>query len=153
MPRLDTQVVSSKKGLLPETLFVYPALHLLENKQLPQHSPRTGDDLQAELADEKILVCISCSHAITSRENATEINGQHVYCFQNPVGIDFVIGCFAEADGCAATGPAEKRWSWFPPFSWSMALCRQCGNHLGWKYTADAEMSFFGLILNQLTEK
>ena len=66
----------------------------------------------------------------------------------NPEGTVFVIGCFAQAPGCVAIGAPMLEWTWFPGCRWQVALCRACGEHLGWRYTgAD---TFHGLILERL---
>lgn len=146
------QANTSMKGLYSEALFISPC-HLLDKDAAPAYNTQTRSDADTTLKDEKLLLCVHCGHVITSRQHASDINGQHVYCFRNPAGTEFVIGCFDKADGCTVIGPAESRWSWFPPHHWSMALCRQCGNHLGWHYGTGSAAGFYGLVLKLLQEK
>jgi hypothetical protein len=75
---------------------------------------------------------------------------QHAFC--NPYGIIFEIGCFRTAPGCGYAGPATEEFSWFPGYSWRLALCSSCGTHLGWQYTAPDKESFCGLILDNLIQ-
>lgn len=33
-------------------------------------------------------------------------------------------------------GYPEERDTWFPGYAWTIACCRLCGDHIGWKFTA-----------------
>lgn len=75
--------------------------------------------------------------------------GAHEHTFVNPAGYAFHIGCFGAAPGCAHAGDEDPTFSWFPGWTWQLALCARCGAHLGWTYR-NAAQRFWGLILAAL---
>jgi hypothetical protein len=100
---------------------------------------------------EGALVCARCRGLVTSRASAISVGGGHAHTFANPHGLEFRIGCFADAPGCAELGGESSYWTWFAGFSWRVSLCRQCGEHLGWLFRS-ADARFFGLILDRLAQ-
>lgn len=53
----------------------------------------------------------------------------------------------------ALQGDPEPRDSWFPGYAWTIANCRRCGGHLGWRFTAVQAATpavFWGLRRNRL---
>jgi hypothetical protein len=90
-------------------------------------------------------VCAACGHRITDEQWRIAMGGAHEHTFVNPYGIDHHIGCFARAPGCAYEGSPETAFSWFPGFSWQIAVCGQCHAHLGWIFRNAGE-EFHGLI-------
>jgi hypothetical protein len=106
----------------------------------------------AAAVDDDTLFCAACESAITSANERISVNGAHAHEFKNPTGVDFQVGCFARAPGCAGFGEASRVWTWFPGYAWRVELCAKCRAHLGWSYAAP-EMpiaSFFALILDRL---
>ena len=49
-------------------------------------------------------------------------------------------------------GEPTTEHSWFPGYTWRIALCSRCRNHLGWLFQGHGE-GFYGLILTQLRER
>ncbi len=96
------------------------------------------------------LLCRQCGGLVTSEHERITVDGRHQHTFANPHGIVFTIGCFRSAPGCGYRGPLTPEWSWFKGFSWRMAHCRGCLNHLGWQYVSLANERFYGLILDAL---
>ena len=99
----------------------------------------------------RFYICIYCSNLITSPSDVIEVDGSHHHTFINPAGISFHIGCFKTAQGCRTWGEPTREFTWFPGFSWSMAVCSHCYTHMGWLYQSGAS-SFYGLILENITE-
>ena len=99
------------------------------------------------------LYCAACGSWITRQDQRVPVNGAHTHIFRNPHGLDFKIGCFATAPGCGQVGEATEEWTWFPGYSWQVAVCNHCGSHLGWRYLSRAGDVFYGLILRQLAEQ
>jgi hypothetical protein len=97
----------------------------------------------------QIIRCASCRHVVTSSDAAIEVDGAHEHVHTNPAGFVFEIGCFRDAPGCAAEGPASEEWSWFPGYAWQVGLCVGCGVHLGWVFVLAAGR-FYGLIVDRL---
>jgi hypothetical protein len=109
----------------------------------------TGDD-QFPDEDDGILYCRSCHAPVTHDKERQTIDGKRYHVFANPDGMVFEIGCFGLAPGCLAQGVLTAKFSWFPPYAWSYALCRRCQSHLGWYYETVGRIPFFGLILTRL---
>lgn len=132
---------------------IYPlhAFQKLTESQLEELQRQQEQDEEEE-KKENLILCRNCRNRITSVDNGIFIDGQHRHTFSNPYGIVFEIGCFASADGCLNRGMATSEFSWFVGFSWRYAICSRCHAHLGWHYQSRGTESFYGLILDHLTE-
>ena len=108
-------------------------------------------DLQrgASERDDDALRCVACDHRITDRGHRFEMSGAHAHTFVNPSGVVHDIGCFVAAPGCAYAGSTEEAFSWFPGWSWQIAVCANCRAHLGWIFRCGGDQ-FHGLILAAL---
>ena len=95
------------------------------------------------------LHCIECHYPITRQSDRIQVNEQHQHVFANPHGYVYQIGCFGRAPGCIAIGQESSHFSWFPGYSWQVALCGQCWTLLGWAF-GSSESQFFGLIVEKL---
>jgi len=102
-----------------------------------------------ETTEDFTLRCAVCDHAIADRRQRTERGGAHEHTFVNPSGIVHVIGCFLAAPGAIHVGDTEQAFSWFPGFSWQVAVCGRCRAHVGWIFRCAPEQ-FHGLILAAL---
>jgi len=100
--------------------------------------------------DGKRLFCAACRRLITSEALRISVNGAEEHSFSNPHGIEFHIACFSEAEGCGQIGVPTEEWTWFSGYRWRLAVCMDCGTHLGWGFSADAGDAFYGLILDRL---
>ena len=78
-----------------------------------------------------------------------EMSGAHEHTFVNPAGVVHHVGCFVAAPGCVHVGTTEEAFSWFPGWTWQIAVCAQCRTHLGWMFRCAGEQ-FHGLILAAL---
>lgn len=103
------------------------------------------------IEEERLILCASCGHPITTHGSTITVDGKHIHRFTNPGGITFEIGCFSSADGCAVLEESTTEDTWFRGFSWSGSLCSNCLSHLGWFYESGDNI-FFGLILDALTD-
>ena len=101
---------------------------------------------------QKSIRCKCCSQPITTFEQRIQIAGSHIHHKTNPAEINFCFGCFVDANGCTREYSYTKEHSWFPSYSWCLAICSSCGTHLGWHWqTSDEINSFFGLIIEKLS--
>ena len=100
--------------------------------------------------EQEHLYCAVCRHTITQENHKISVQGKDEYTFFNPGGILFHIGCFQEAAGCVVQGVPTTEFSWFPGFSWQIAYCAACREHLGWLFSRDMGEYFFGLVLARL---
>ncbi|EFI33299.1 conserved hypothetical protein [Desulfonatronospira thiodismutans ASO3-1] len=96
------------------------------------------------------LLCSGCLSRITSQDAGISINGSQKHVFVNPHGLVFEVGCFSWAVNCLGTGPSTAEFSWFPGFTWQIAVCISCLMHLGWRYSSGDSGEFYGLIMDRL---
>ncbi|XP_071765997.1 uncharacterized protein LOC139920003 [Centroberyx gerrardi] len=88
-----------------------------------------------ELAYETDIRFVPSRLALSGR-NDTLLAGDrrvHVQLFENPHGLQFEVITFRKAD-VTKHWPADKGFSWFPGFAWTVATCPQCKTHLGWAF-------------------
>jgi len=98
-----------------------------------------------------LLLCANCSHGIARKSDRIEVNGSFNHHFTNPYGIEYHVGCYRIALGCAISGSRMAADTWFPGFVWQLASCEACGQHLGWYFT-NADSDFYGLVLDYVRE-
>lgn len=93
-----------------------------------------------------LILCRACGHELAvgtdihfvpsrlalSSRNDTSIGGRrvNVQLFENPHGHQFEVITFRKAD-VTQHWPADKHFTWFPGYSWTMATCPRCKAHLG----------------------
>jgi hypothetical protein len=112
---------------------------------------KTKDEIkESPPEDGEYIRCRQCLLIITQKSERIEVNGSHHHVNANPHGIVFEIGCFKTAVGCGTIGPSYNEWSWFPGYSWKVAVCRRCLIHLGWLFSSSAPNHFYGFILHRL---
>ncbi|MEJ7600208.1 MAG: cereblon family protein [Kofleriaceae bacterium] len=95
---------------------------------------RADADRQAAVDDAAAVRCAPCAHRLSERAYRSEINGAHEHTFVNPGGFLHHLGCFVAAPGCIHVGATEQAFTWFPGWSWQVALCGQCRAHVGWLF-------------------
>jgi len=125
-------------------------LFSLETELEPTFALDLDEGHLAEAEEERKLVCCRCGTLITFSDEAIQIYGFHQHLCTNPYGERFNIGCFRTAQGCSHSGEQTEQYTWFPGYSWSVAHCVNCHEHLGWRYDG-REKHFHGLILNKIT--
>ncbi|XP_072243377.1 uncharacterized protein [Leuresthes tenuis] len=96
-----------------------------------------------------LILCRACGHELAfgtdihflpsrlalSSRNDTLVGGRrvNVQLFENPHGHQFEVITFRKAD-VTKHWPADRHFSWFPGFSWTIATCPRCKTHLGWAF-------------------
>jgi hypothetical protein len=139
--------------MLNSQLLNRDGLYLLRIPLPERHEERLVQEEDEEKEEEeKHILCAQCRAIITSPHERIEVQGAKEHTFFNPYGIIFQIGCFRQARGCGYQGPGNEQFSWFPGYSWRIALCSSCLAHLGWLYSAPDKESFHGLILDHLIQ-
>lgn len=101
-------------------------------------------------AGRKWIRCRNCNSKIALMSDKIRINDTDTHIFKNPAGIFFTIICFSSAPGAAGITEYTEDNTWFNGYSWSIAICINCGSHLGWHYIS-AKDGFYGLINYRLT--
>ena len=129
-----------------------PGMHCLKSPAAPEKGDGTSPASapQEEQEEERLILCRECLFPITREEERQDMAGAGQHTFANPAGIVFTIACFNAAPGCVPVGPASDEFTWFPGFTWQVAVCRGCLAHLGWHFAAPAGAGFWGLILDHL---
>ncbi|MEE6526690.1 hypothetical protein FKM82_027471 [Ascaphus truei] len=74
--------------------------------------------------------------------------------YVNPHGYVHETLTVYKAFNLSLMGRSSTEHSWFPGFAWTIAQCRVCGSHMGWKFSAvRKELSpqrFWGLTRSAL---
>ena len=104
--------------------------------------------LTEQSTPKEVLVCSRCKLPIADAEDRVEMEGGHEHLCMNSHGYSHHFRCYEEAPGCAILGEPTGADSWFPCFSWQIALCSQCEAHLGWLFTGSDH--FYGLLVNKI---
>lgn len=94
------------------------------------------------------LYCHLCRHPITDRGQSISFQGGHVHARTNPAGYTYEFGCYQDAPGCRVFGPRTDEHTWFAGYSWQIAVCGSCGEHLGWLFNGAGR--FYGLIVDRI---
>lgn len=116
----------------------------------PQPRREPDKHPESDLRDRR-WYCRVCRYPVARHADRRTVAGSIDHHFSNPAGQVFHIVCLGQAEGCRVDGSPTTEWTWFAGHAWRYALCRNCGEHLGWHYTG-GDSSFFGLILNKLVE-
>ncbi|HTV18976.1 MAG TPA: cereblon family protein [Polyangiaceae bacterium] len=98
------------------------------------------------------VVCAACGRFVAESRARMAVDGAHRHSFINPAGMIFRVACFAEAPGVVPVGDESAFFTWFAGFAWRVALCRGCGEHLGWSYRSD-DSGFVALIEERIVER
>ena len=128
----------------------HPLLLLQRRPPSPVTAAPQADGQAREGAGAR-LACHRCLSVVTDGSQRIAVGGAHAHLFVNPHGIEFDVGCFADASGCATVGEASTYWRWFPGFAWQVEVCALCGEHLGWLFVSPDAL-FHGLVLDRLVE-
>ncbi|KAK7933765.1 hypothetical protein WMY93_004661 [Mugilogobius chulae] len=131
----------------------YPLLFLLfiqSYLQLGQACP--GSTTEKGVSTDPLMLCRACGYEVAngsdigfvssrlalSSRNDTLLGGRRVtvQLFENPHEKQFEVITFRTAD-VTLHWPADKRFSWFPGFAWTIATCPRCKAHLGWGFQPD----------------
>ena len=80
-----------------------------------------------------------------SQEKSQEKSQGKISHFRtNPAGLSYGFDCFQAAPGCTVIGTPSTEHTWFDGYRWQISVCKQCGEHLGWRFKGESQ--FFGLI-------
>lgn len=153
-------------------------LSILLIHQWLQSGQCCGSSAERGVSSDPLMLCRACGHEVTngsdfrfvpsglalSSHNDTLRGGKRVtvQMFENPHERQFEVMTFRRA-AVTLHWPADKRFSWFPGFAWTIATCPRCEAHLGWGFQPDhwpdtvaatqfkeSESTFFGLISDRL---
>ncbi|XP_038162446.1 protein cereblon [Cyprinodon tularosa] len=140
--------------------------------------PCDAERPESGTSPDTLILCRACGHEVArgtdihfvpsrlalSSRNDTSVGGRriHVQLFENPHGYQFEVITFRRAD-VMKHWPADRHFSWYPGYSWTMATCPRCKTHLGWAFQPsswpdtitnskfeESESTFFALITNRI---
>uniref|UniRef100_A0AAX7U9E2 Cereblon n=1 Tax=Astatotilapia calliptera TaxID=8154 RepID=A0AAX7U9E2_ASTCA len=84
------------------------------------------------------LCCKQCQDTEITTKN--EIFSLSLYgpmaAYVNPHGYVHETLTVYKANNLNLVGRPSTLHSWFPGYAWTIAQCRTCGSHMGWKFTA-----------------
>jgi len=100
----------------------------------------TNDRLLAEIAAMKkmldnVLCCAVCDANISLSSEIFRMTDSLGGVFVNTHGFLHDIVTLLRIKGAALQGEPETAHCWFPGYAWTIANCKRCGSHLGWKFT------------------
>jgi len=59
-----------------------------------------------------------------------------ISAYVNPGGYVHQTITLRKTTGLTLEGNPCTEHSWFPGYAWTIAGCRRCGTHMGWRFTA-----------------
>lgn len=117
----------------------------------PEHAP------DQEPEEEHVFVCRRCETEIASRRQLFAMRAaSYVQVFPNPYGHMKVIYTLRDARAVHAGGAPTSEFTWFHGYTWRIAYCGACGNHLGWlfeSFEGGEPSTFYGLLKDELVER
>ena len=115
---------------------------------------QSQDDPTTQLGnpEEKGVFCAYCDARLTGHEQALSFAGAHRHQFINPVGVEFEIALYRDAQ-VQTYGIATEEHTWFRGYAWQVVLCADCHMHVGWRYHSHHSPDFYGLITTHIIEK
>ena len=96
------------------------------------------------------IVCAHCMHVIADPRDVFEVSGSSEHEFINPHGVVHHFRSYREALGCAIKGARNRGDTWFPGYTWRLALCGNCDSHMGWFF--ESTNSFYGIVTKACRE-
>lgn len=102
----------------------------------------------------KAYQCIGCGGLITHSDQLLAVEGGIRHSFVNPSGIEYEFHTFSSCPGAISLGEPTTDHTWFAGYCWRIALCRNCGLHMGWHYQAalrsDRPRVFWGILVSSV---
>ncbi|XP_059050217.1 protein cereblon [Achroia grisella] len=123
------------------------ALFVVDNALLRLH-------MEVKLISRKsVLCCSSCMGEIARRENIFAMSSEGVHSnYTNLGGYMHDIVTVSAATNTELSGSPSAEYSWFPGYTWTVALCLGCMAHVGWRFDAQKRnlrpQRFYGLCRN-----
>jgi hypothetical protein len=108
----------------------------------------TKKDMQ-EIQQAPKVRCAACQNILSDPSKGIAVSGSHQHSFTNPLGIVYDIAIYQEVS-CLLHGPASDEHTWFRGYTWQIALCPQCHDHIGWYFHNLDANAFYGLILSKI---
>ncbi|XP_078339772.1 protein cereblon-like [Crassostrea virginica] len=96
------------------------------------------------------LCCKECNTNIANKNEVFSLSIEGpLGAYVNPQGYVHETMTVYKAQNLNLIGRPTKEHSWFPGYAWTIAQCRRCAFHIGWKFTATRKdltpQKFYGL--------
>ena len=97
------------------------------------------------------LTCQTCDNVVALSKDIFRMSSEGVGgVFVNTHGFLHDIVTLLFVKSVSLQGQPETAHCWFPGYAWTIANCKKCGSHLGWKFTRvnkqlSSPSSFWGL--------
>jgi len=102
----------------------------------------------------KAYLCLNCNLAITYSDRLLAVSGSKRHSYVNPAELTCEFLTFSSCPGGMTLGLPTEQYSWFSGYSWCLAVCGNCHNHLGWHYRrlseSEGPTEFWGILINQI---
>ncbi|XP_050419400.1 protein cereblon [Patella vulgata] len=96
--------------------------------------------LRYELVVMKTCTVLQCKYCNAPIANKNDVFSMAVEgpmgAFVNPAGHVHETLTIYNVQNIQLIGRSSTEHSWFPGYSWKIAQCRSCANHMGWKFKA-----------------
>ncbi|CAH2056000.1 unnamed protein product, partial [Iphiclides podalirius] len=107
------------------------------------------------IARKSVLCCAACMSEVARREHILAMSSEGVHAnFTNLGGYMHDVVTVSRASNTRLSGRPSADYSWFPGYAWTIAVCRSCATHLGWRFDAIKRnlrpLRFFGLCRNYM---
>jgi len=84
------------------------------------------------------LACMRCKAVITDKAELFSLSQKGpMSAYVNPGGHVHETVTFYKAKNLSLQGQSTTEYSWFPGYAWTVATCKSCHAHMGWKFNAD----------------
>ncbi|XP_030034498.1 protein cereblon isoform X2 [Manduca sexta] len=105
------------------------------------------------ISRKSVLCCSSCMGEIARREHIFAMSSEGVHSnYTNLGGYMHDIVTVSRAVNTELNGSPSAEYSWFPGYTWTIALCQSCMAHVGWRFDALKRnlrpQQFYGLCRN-----
>ncbi|XP_012226592.1 protein cereblon isoform X1 [Linepithema humile] len=111
------------------------------------------------LVEDNIYVCVNCESFIGRQSHMFPMNREGPQgTYVNPGGVIHETITFYHVQGVMLSDtPPSTEYSWFPGYAWTIAICKGCLHHVGWKFTATESdlrpKAFWGLTRRSLKNR
>uniref|UniRef100_A0A8C4QNY1 Protein cereblon n=1 Tax=Eptatretus burgeri TaxID=7764 RepID=A0A8C4QNY1_EPTBU len=101
------------------------------------------------------LCCNNCRSEITTQSDIFSLSRSGpMAAYVNPHGYVHEALTVHKTTNVNLSGRPSTQYSWFPGYAWTIARCRHCGYHVGWKFSATCKeltpLKFWGLSRSAL---
>ncbi|XP_028164628.1 protein cereblon [Ostrinia furnacalis] len=88
------------------------------------------------IARKSVLCCSACMTEIARREHIFPMSSEGVHSNYTNLGGYMHDIVTVSAASVALDGAPSAEYSWFPGYTWTIALCATCTHHVGWRFDA-----------------